>query len=513
VKRVELELDGFGIEQDPSEAAVKIVTDLHAFELYKDEFKSRKAVQRVLGTIVEIGIDYFVTNPLASNDTSTGRALLQAFIEALDDADFAEGKKEQIVDHLLLATLETLHTEVALVSDEQRVRSLLTGVTSALILDYEQLSSPAKRASRRMLFRRIATSILRGGATAFSEDISLFIRDDQRSTVLVRSTLDQILVGIAPREDIFTNESLELVFRSALAATAENAALFSDKKILQELIKSTVGVLTSASGNRLFAEETVGAVLQAALEVAGENVETLFDPDDPQEQLLATALGALSVSFSNALAGGGAIEDLLSRNQRIELAKIVLQEVARHPEQLLDGDDSDNRKTAIAQVVGSVAMALGEDPSLLVNGESFVKLVRISIRVAVQNADKLIDLESLSPKQNVLFDVLHQTVGGIVESGDARNLVVRDVFVEIVERILPVASANLELLLEDAAKLVKETVRVALELSLGELENRINGLNLPILIEGLLIEVLWDELNLDEATAVLLSATEILRAA
>lgn len=67
VKRVELELDGFGIEQDPSAAAVEIVQNLHAFELYKKEFKSRPAVQRVLGTIVEIGIDYFIANPCISD--------------------------------------------------------------------------------------------------------------------------------------------------------------------------------------------------------------------------------------------------------------------------------------------------------------------------------------------------------------------------------------------------------------------------------------------------------------
>ena len=488
------------------------MTELHAFELYKAEFKSRKPVQRVLGTIVEIGIDYVVANPLASKDDSPSRQLLQAFLESLDDADFSEGKKHEIVDTLMLATLETLHTEVALISDEARTRSLLTGVTSALLMDYEQLTSPAKRESRRELIRRIGTSILRGGATAFAEDIALFTRDGERSTVLVRSTLEQVLEGIAGKEDIFTNESLELVFRSALAATGENAELFSEKKILQELIKSTVSALKSQSGRQLFAPETVGAVLQAALEVAGENVETLFDPNDPQEQLLATALEALTKSFSTTLAGGGEIEDLLSRNQRVQLARIIFQEVARHPEQLLDVNESDARKMAVAQIVGSAARALGDDPGLLVNGEGFVELVRIAVGVAVQNADKLLDLESLSPRENMLFAVLHQTVTGM-ENGDARGLVGRDVFLELVDRILPVASANLELLLDDAAKLVQETVRTALELAHGELENRINGLNLPILIEGLLLEVLWDELNLDEATAVLLSATEILRAA
>ena len=512
VKRVELELAGVGIERDPSAAAVRIVADLHAFELYKAEFKSRPPVQRVLGTVVEIGIDYVVANPLASKDDAASRQLLQAFLEALDDADFSEGNKHEIVDTLMLATLETLHTEVALISDEARTRSLLTGVTSALIMDYEKLISPAKRESRRELVRRIGTSILRGGATAFTEDIALFTRDGERSTVLVRSTLEQLLVGIEGKEKIFTNESLELVFRSALAATGENAELFSEKKILQELIKSTVSALKSQSGRQLFAPETVGAVLQAALEVAGENVETLFDPDDPQEQLLATALEALAKSFSSTLAGGGGIEDLLSRNQRVELAKIIFQEVARHPEQLLDVNESDARKMAVAQIVGSVARALGDDPGLLINGEGFVELVRIAVGVAFQNADKLLDLESLSPRENMLFAVLHQTVTGM-ENGDPRGLIGRDVFLELVDRILPVASANLELLLDDAAKLVEETVRTALDLAHGELENRINGLNLPILIEGLLLEVLWDELNLDEATAVLLSATEILRAA
>ena len=51
--------------------------------------------------------------------------------------------------------------------------------------------------------------------------------------------------------------SLELIFHSSLRAVGENPELFSDKKILQELITSTVTALTDDTGRKLFSESAL----------------------------------------------------------------------------------------------------------------------------------------------------------------------------------------------------------------------------------------------------------------
>jgi len=275
------------------------------------------------------------------------------------------------------------------------------------------------------------------------------------------------------------------------------------------LIARTVEVLTSTQASKLFTDATVSAILRETLEVVRENVETLIDPKNPREQLLASALSAMAQSLATNLAGGGDVKSLLSSRQLVDLVRVVFNEVAKHPEQLLDENLDDAKRTALAQIIGSVASALGDDPTRLVNGASFIELVRIALQVAVQNADNLLDLESAGLRSNVLFQALHQMAGTILEQGDRRKIVSRDVFVEMVRRVLPIVSANIDLL---AGKPVAETVRTALDLASGALKARINGANLPILVEQLLRAVLSEELNLTEITAVELVARQILKA-
>jgi len=256
----------------------------------------------------------------------------------------------------------------------------------------------------------------------------------------------------------------------------------------------------------------VTVVLRDALEVMHDNVETLVDPKNPQQQLLANAIAAMARSLATSLGGSGQVKDLLSARQLTQLARVVFQEVATHPTQLLGDNLDDDKRTALAQVIASVASALGDDPARLVNGAGFIELVRIAIRTAVLNADQLIDLESPKPETNLLFKAIQQVVLAVLEQGDPRKIVTRDVFVEIIRRVLPVASANLELLLEDKTP-VADTVRTALALADDTLKNRINGANLPVLIEHLLQLVLRRELSLKEATAVDQAVLEILKMA
>jgi hypothetical protein len=239
----------------------------------------------------------------------------------------------------------------------------------------------------------------------------------------------------------------------------------------------------------------------------------LIDPDNPEKQLLADALSAMAHSLAGTLAGGGTVKDLLTPAQITQLVSVVFDEIAQRPEGLLGDGVDDPKKTALAQIIGSVARALGDDPGRLITGVGFVELLDVAIRVAMQNADKLLDLDSASPRTNLLYDVLERVVAAIHASNDTRHLVGRDVFLDMVKRILPIISANVEGILNGTPTAIKDTVVKAMELATGVLENRINGANLPVLVEQLLLRVLWGELNLAEGTAVVREARAILRAA
>ena len=407
LKQIDVRIVGSG---GVSPEVIQIVSRLQEFRQYEESFGAKPAVQRVIGTIVEIGIDYFVAHPEAIGMKSSERKILQAFVENLDDVDFAEGTLDEIIGDMLVSAMETLQANTSLVADDVRTQALIGGVTNALLADIQAAGSIGALKRREDFVRRIGSSILRGGAEAFSQNIDLFLPQDSDSKKLVSSTLTHLLEGIKGKEDLFTNESLEVLFDSALRSVAENAEVFSNNEVLRELIRGTLTSLTDATGKKVFSSETVSAVLAEALTVAAENIETLIDPANPQKQLLANATRAVAQSLSGTLAGGGTVKDLLSRGQLISLMGVVFEEVANHPEQLLGDADPGDRKAALAQIIGSVARALGNEPERFVTGEGFVTLVEIALQTAAKNADKLLNLDTISTQHNVLFQVIEQKI-------------------------------------------------------------------------------------------------------
>jgi hypothetical protein len=161
-----------------------------------------------------------------------------------------------------------------------------------------------------------------------------------------------------------------------------------------------------------------------------------------------------------------------------------------------------------------MANALGEKPSLLTDGEGFLRLVEIATDVALRNADQLVNLKSDSTKGNMLFKITQAVVLGVTtaRTSDSRSLLSRPVFLEIADRVLKVSSANLAGLVDDPkAQQVVLTITAAMALANGDLGGRIDGANLPVLIEQLLVQSLWDELDLKEETAVKTAASLVLR--
>ena len=134
-----------------------------------------------------------------------------------------------------------------------------------LLGDYDQLIKASDQMQRGQLIKRISSSVMRGGAAAFTGNVDLFMPGDAQATVVVKSTLSGIVKGIEGKEDLFTNESLELIYQSALVAVAENSTVFTDDALLSSMIKNTVTALTSKQAQAVFGQETVSAIVQAAL--------------------------------------------------------------------------------------------------------------------------------------------------------------------------------------------------------------------------------------------------------
>jgi hypothetical protein len=500
------------IQESNSQDALTIIQQLKGLDQLKDGFGSRPALQRVIGLVAEIGIDYFALNPDKLGGSNGTRQVLASFISQLDDVSFSDSTPKDLLHDVLHASIRTLQDHVSLLDDDRRLQTLVGGITQSLLDDYEALTSVAARDRRGTLIKRIASSVVRGGASAFTGNLDLFMPDDPKAKPLVKQTLSGLIAGISGKEDLFTNESLELIYKSALTAVAENSTVFTDDKLLAAFISSTVGALSTAQAGKVFGRETVSAVVQSALEVVTENIETLVPADSPQKQILADTITAIANGLGKRLAGDATARDLLSKRQLVELTRFAFAEVAKHPEQLLHSVDDDEVKTVLAQIIGSTAKALGDNPARLVTGEGFLTLVRSAVSTGVLNADKLLKLDTSNVRDNVLFQVTQQAAEAVLAHPDPRRLMSRDVFVATVTGILPVVSANLDGLLGSSVKKpVRATLTAALDLASDTLQNRVNGATLPVLVEKLLLQVLQEELSPADSAALLSSARIILK--
>jgi len=496
------------------EDAVAIISGLHEFEQQKKEFGPRPAWQRILGTIVEIGVDYFVANPPAMGKNSAAQQIVEEFLVGIQDIPFAEGKPTDIVGGTLEAGLRALGDNANLISNDDRVHVLLGGVTASLYNELQGADGDLGELQRREdLFKRITASIIRGGAGAVAQNADLFIRGDKPATVAVRSTLTQMLEGVRDQEHLFSNDALEALFRTALTATADNAPLFTDRKFVQAIIRSTVIALTGPEGSELFPAAVVATITQTALQTVGENTATLVDPAHPERQIIADAVVAIAHGLATDLAGTGSVKDLLSTPHIVALAESVFAEVAKHPEQLIAGVDNDARRTVLTQVIASVAMSLGDRPGTLVNGATFGELTHTVLTITLKNRDKLLDLQSPDPRTNLVFKTLVALASEAGSGRDSRRLLDREVFLATATRVLRAVSDDFDPNQPVGPGLVGEAMAAALVLATGTLRHRINGGNLPLLTDGLLRPALLGELRLADSQAVEATALQLLRAA
>jgi hypothetical protein len=329
----------------------------------------------------------------------------------------------------------------------------------------------------------------------------------------VRGTLAAILDGIRDQEDLFSNAALEQLFTTSLDAVARNSRLFTNAALLQAVIKNTVGELTRVGARKLFSGASVEAITRGAVLTVAENSEVLIDPADPQRQVIAHAVAAIAHGLASDLAGPGSVKDLFSTTELVHRTQTIFREVATHPAQLLGADGDAPRRTALAQILASVATALGDDPTKLVNGHTLVELLETAVQVTLKNVDKLLDRKSEDPKTNPLFKVLAAVVDGIQRAGDVRHLADREVFLDLARRVLPVVSANMAPLPGGDEQAIAGVVAVALQLAQGPLDIRINGATLPKLVEGLLRSVLSKDVSLTDAQAIAAAADSLLRLA
>ena len=372
---------------------------------------------RVLVTVADIALEYVANDPSIAGIDGRGEKLLSAFAKSLSNIlpdDGKLGPKHRFAERLfavaLRAGLETIAGNTEIMVDEEHIRDLLdkslTPVVNSLPddlagqLDFkrtlEAISGPALSAAL-------------GTITRYPE---AFLGTNFSSTSAIAAVTQAVLrrARDADFADLFNRDGLNKVYKAALGVAALRPELFvgSDSStaddIAQQLLSGIANVLRQNGDQEA---RDVGPQLGAlVLEVIQANVHLYADEDQAWEGLAANLLQSILSGLQMPFAGNGVdrLAAVFSREQLVELGRVVLNQVAATPSMIASGN------AEVTRLVGMIASLVAADEDRLLTSEDWHAIAEVIVAQAAANPGRLFDLDGSEPNEKLADELIKRVL-------------------------------------------------------------------------------------------------------
>lgn len=382
-------------------------------------------LQRMAGTIFEIGIDYYAHVPGAlDKNTRQGKAI-HSLLTSLDRVEFADKPLNDLPVRLFVATMETISDNPEIVSKNADFQKLIKVTSVALANDVsariEQIAARPEGRNQdlednviewaELVFRSVLSS---AGKTVAADPNTYLGVDDDDTSAAVRHVSEAALGFILdqPQGELGTAfgwSGLEVVIKASLEAVGKNPNIIldSNNKGLQKLL---AGIATELSKfDSVISAQVLPEVARLILEKTGENLELLWPEmtTRPERHLLLTAasetLGILSKKPDGAKwKPDFTPEDLLN------VTETVLDEFAANPGWAFDeaGKVNDNLRTALEATV-EVLRSRGDSR---LSTKTASNILRSAIMAVSTRQEFLKELPNGKPIVAAAIDVLLEKV-------------------------------------------------------------------------------------------------------
>jgi hypothetical protein len=421
----------------------------------------RHPVQRIAGTIVNIALDYAQINPRLFGGKGRGDQLARAFLTSLDKVDFAETTFDDLLVDVFDAAVRTVAENSGFIVAQEHWSLLLKKVALTLAADFEKASGNDDKLEALYTFRReLLQDVLKTAAAVVGEHPELFLSAPSGGgDVLVQGVLKGVLGALQDEPKLFTGRAATAVFAAAMHAVAQNIHLVVpdgtsvQDDLLRHLLTGVAQQLAASASTQppgLFTPDLLKDVAAIALEVTAANSARLIAPSDPRKQPLRDALSQITAGLLPALQQGGEVEHALrltlSREHLLAITRQVFTAVAANPAGWLGPAGGDPRQAALAQVMGAIAQVIAADPTHLLNGADYARLVGIALEAVARNPDRLLRLDTVDPHQQVLTRVITAVMASASQNVavGGRNLLTGEVLCEVMATALTAVSSNVD---------------------------------------------------------------------
>jgi len=361
-------------------------------------------LQRLAGSFIEIGIDYFSTIPGALNKDSREGKILAGFLQGMSEIHFSDEQLGSIPARLLVAALETVSENYQLLPADAKVQELVNVTTRTLSADVarrlellgdtdlvkkEQVGDWAE-----LVFRSLLSS---AGGLVLSDPKRYLDVEQAGQAALVSQVGASVLGLVLDNSDLqldrlFSRNGMETVIKSALKVIGEHPEILvqTDNAGLQKLLASIAGELSQF--DTLFTPDLLPELTRMILDKTGDNLALLW-PDlanNPQRHLLLTAASTTLEILTSKPAGDQKWTLRFTSADILSVTDTVFDELAANPSWLLNaaGQLNGNLKVALT-VTLDVVRSHADDRLSPATGVEILRAVLVSVGQRKEFFDKL----------------------------------------------------------------------------------------------------------------------------
>ncbi|MCU0864053.1 MAG: hypothetical protein MUC36_09690 [Planctomycetes bacterium] len=359
----------------------------------------RTALQQIAGSIVNLAVDYYASMPGAiSSHRPEGRALL-AFLEALDDVDFAATPAQELAGEMLVGVMDGLAAHPGALGGGRAQDQFVRNIATSLSTSAKDLLADATLERKReagVWLRLVARAMVEGGAqTVLSNPVRFLGVEEGAESALagaVSSTLAELLLAEEHRVTfaaLLSGGGLTKVAQAALGAVAANPDLLKvDHQGLKAILVAVAGDL--AKYDAPFTADLFPELARLVLEKSAANMDLVWGPrfKSADRHLLVTATRSLLRSLAKKPKAGSTWKPTLTQEQLLIVAETVFEEVIDNPDWLVEraAGESDVLGAAVEAMLDSMRRFDGAR----VSADSGIAMLRAAL-LAVGKRVELLD--------------------------------------------------------------------------------------------------------------------------
>ena len=418
---------------------------LLAVRQYARSVKSFPSVtRRVVGTLVETGVDFFKDfRGLVDEESATGRAL-KGFLGSIDELDFSSGDLDGVVKGLFVAAAESIGENPDLLGGDDKTENLIKAVTNGLVEDInDRFSELSGNLSKKEKVEKWGQLVLRSvlgnvGENVLANPSSLGFDDPDIQGVVGQvgaSILDVILdEDSVDLSELFGRQGLDKVVKSALSAVAEYPGILGDEdEGLRNIVSQVARSLSEH--DHVLDRDMLPEVTRLVLEKTAKNAELLLPVEEvgPGWHLLVTGASTFLDRLTQVPEEGATWKPAFSKSQLTGMLESVLDELVQNPGWLLEAADD---SSVLSDTLNAALDALETAPGKRVNAETAEKVLRATIKAVALRRSFLDEIpiggEDKTALAAALEALIDSTLSDDVDAKARWTLARGEVFTEVV---------------------------------------------------------------------------------